>query len=370
MLCGLGEVGSEALELFSRSEGIDKIVASDINEEWGTKRMAVAAIGSVYQGFNKKFEFHKNDVNDIDATAKLLAEIKPDAIFLTVTNVSGLSHRRFLLSMPEDIRLKIRSARSGVELPFKLLLPAKFMQAVNKSGIQTHVVNCMLPDVVGPVLWNRFGFGPTVGMGNHDLIAAMITKYVSITEGVPLQDVTLYFVTSHAIFLHGTREGVPFFLKILVRGRDITSKYDVNWLIDECILPIPWRVAWEKPTYSFIAASGVKNIMAMLNDTNEYTHAPSPHGLVGGYPVRLSAMGAEVNLPEDLTLEQAISINEGTLKFDGIENIKRDGTVIYTDETYSIIKELGYDCKELPCDFAELESRSEEIKALYRKFAA
>ena len=42
----------------------------------------------------------------------------------------------------------------------------------------------------------------------------------------------------------------------------------------------------------------------------------------------------------------------------------------HTDESYNIMKELGYDCKELSCDFDELNSRSEEIKALYQKFAA
>ena len=108
--------------------------------------------------------------------------------------------------------------------------------------------------------------------------------------------------------------------------------------------------------------------MAMLNDTNEYTQAPSPNGLIGGYPVRLSGKGAKVILPKELTLEQAIKINEEGEKFDGVEKIKDDGTIVYTDKNYSIMKELGYDCKELPFD--EMESRGEELTALYKKLAA
>jgi len=114
-----------------------------------------------------------------------------------------------------------------------------------------------------------------------------------------------------------------------------------------------------------IAASAVKNMMAIIKDTNEHTHAPAPNGLIGGYPVRLSAKGAEVILPKELTLEQAIKINEDAEKSDGIEKIKDDGTIVYTDKTYSIMKELGYDCKEL--SFDELESRGKELETLMKR---
>ena len=84
--------------------------------------------------------------------------------------------------------------------------------------------------------------------------------------------------------------------------------------------------------------------------------------------MRLSAKGAEVILPQELTLEQAIKINEDGEKFDGVEQIKDDGTIVYTDKSYSILKELGYDCKELPFD--ELESRSKELQVFYKKLIA
>ena len=52
-------------------------------------------------------------------------------------------------------------------------------------------------------------------------------------------------------------------------------------------------------------------------------------------------------------------------KFDGIEKIKDDGTIVYTDKTYSAMKELGYDCKEL--SFDEMELRSEELETVRKK---
>ena len=115
-----------------------------------------------------------------------------------------------------------------------------------------------------------------------------------------------------------------------------------------------------------IAASAVKNMMAILEDTNEYTHASSPNGLIGGYPVRLSAKGAEIVLPEQVALDQAIKINESAERFDGVEKIKEEGTIIYTDKTYSIMKELGYDCREL--SFDELEAKGKELESLIERF--
>lgn len=366
MMCGLGEVGGWVLEFLARSEGVDRIVTSERNEEWGVFRTRLADIGALYQGFSKKLEFHRNDINDIDATAKLLDEIRPNVIFNSVTIQSPriLS----LTPLPKDIRDKLEFAGPSVWLPWNLLPAAKLTQAISKLGIQTHVVNIASPDVVNPALWKHFGFGPTVGAGNLDITAATVVKYVSITEGVPVHDVALYFVGSYTFFMYGPRAGVPFFLKILLMDQDITPKYDIDQLLQKWPVGLRPRVRGATAIYSDYAASAVKNVMAILRDTNEYTHAPAPKGLPGGYPVRLSARGAEVVLPKELTLEQAIKINEDGNKFGGVEKIKDDGTIIYTDKTYSIMKELGYDCKQLPFD--ELESRSEELKILYKKLAA
>jgi len=367
MIYGLGEVSAAASELLGRTEGVDRIVTADIDEELGAFRTNLAAISCVYQGFLKKFEFRRSDVSDIDATAKLLEEVKPDAILLGLTIQRPRVLR--LVPLPQDIREKVDMAGFGFWLPWHLVLPAKFMQAVEKSGIQTHVVNASFPDVVGPVIWKRFGFGPTVGLGNMDRVAASIARHVGIAEGVQLQDVTLYFVACHAISQCGSKTGVPFFLKILLGDRDVTSKYDVNWLTDYQGGCSPSSKVYQQfITNTVTGASGARNIMAIIGDTNEFTHSPSPNGLIGGYPLRLSAKGAEVVLPKELTLEQAIRINEEGERFDGIEKVKDDGTVVYTDQSYSIMRELGYDCKELPFD--EAESRSEELKVVYKKLAA
>jgi len=364
MQFGLGDVGMRALELLARSEGVDRIVTADINEKY-VYRMNGPATASTQQGFSKKFEFYTNDLTDVTATAKLLEKVRPAVILAVISTLAPrLARDPNIFPFPETVRDSLRAVGFGVELPFHLPLTCRLMQAVEKSGIETHVVNASFPDVVGPALWKHLGFGPTVGMGNHDHSVARITKYLSMAKAVPAQDITLYFVGSHALVERGGfgERDLPFFLKIVLGDRDITNEYDVNWLVHDC-MPVSMGSLGAST-----ASSGVRNVMAILRDTNEYAHAPSPNGLIGGYPVRLSAKGAEVVLPKELTLEQAIKINEDAQKFDGIEKIKDDGTIVYTDKAYSIMKELGYDCKEL--SFDELESRGEELLRLYRKLSA
>jgi hypothetical protein len=369
MLFGLGAVGEVALQILARMDGIDRIVATGRNEVLGTFKMKTAALGATYQQFSKKYEFFQNDASDIDATARLLEKIKPDVILL----VASLKSPQVLGTspMPAEARANFRAAGFGVQLPWQLLIPFKFMQALEKSGIDTTVINGSFPDVTGPALWNHFGFGPTMGMGNVDLTAAEIIRYVSDQENVPTHEVMLSLVSSHAFLVHGTRQEVPYFAKILLGDRDITDKYSVKSAVRAHGLGKATSADIQAATsyFNFVtASSAVRNIMAIVNNTNEYTHAPSPNGLIGGYPVRLGSKGAKVILPSDLSLEEAIEINKAAEKFDGIENIKDDGTVVFTDKTYSLMKELGYDCRELTFD--ELESRGRELTALIEKLQA
>ena len=367
MIFGLGRLGSWILEFLARSEGVDRIVTSDIDKEWGEYRTNVAAVGSVFQGITKKFEFLRSDVTNVGETANLLRQVKPDVI---VSSLS-LESPRVLREAPQykKIQDKVDEAGFGLFLPYHLFLPWKLTEAVHKAGIKTHIVNCSLPDIVHAAIWKHLGYGPTIGAANPDMIVGNITKYVSMTEGVPVKDVTVYFVSAHAIVDRGSKIGVPFFLKILLGDQDITHKYDTQWLTSDCLTSVYDRVAAGKTiVFSYIAASAVKNTMAILRDTNEFTHSPGPNGFVGGYPIRLSAKGVQIVLPKELTLEQAVKINEEAMKFDGVERIESDGTVVFTDRTYSLAKELGYDHQKLPFD--EIESRAKELKALSRKWLA
>ena len=368
IIFGLGDLGGWVLEFLARCEGVGTIIATDLREDWGVRKTNTAAIGAAQQGYDKTIKFHKCDVRDIDGTAELLKTINPDLIYSNVTLAGWLAMSKVVakvsLSSPDVVEKWDKSP--GARFPLQVVLVSKLMQAVKKSGITAPVLNNSFPDLVNPVLW-RNGLGPLVGAGNLDLVVGEIKRKISIAENVPMREITIGMIGAHCLYTQGTRTGVPFFLKILVRGKDITSKVDVDSLISERLTACPAsQLSWIGEPQ--VAASAVKNIMAILNDTNEYTHAPGPIGLPGGYPVRLGAKGVEIVLPEETTLEEAIKINLEGLKHEGVEELKDDGTVVITEEAYKVHKEvLGVDWREIR--YADMEDASKELLLALQKLA-
>ena len=94
----------------------------------------------------------------------------------------------------------------------------------------------------------------------------------------------------------------------------------------------PWPLPQGRDTHELSAAATADAVRALLRDEPTATHAPAPNGLPGGYPVRLSRRGVELDLPAHLTREEAIALNERAARFDGIERIEPDGTIVFTGE--------------------------------------
>lgn len=203
-----------------------------------------------------------------------------------------------------------------------------------------------------------------------DLIIPPLRKTVAEKLGIPMNNVEIQMIAHHYhgyyFPRHGTGCEAPYFLKIFVNQEDITNQFDIEMLVSE--IPKHARRPEGAAGQYVVAASSLKNIMEIYNDSGKITHAPGPQGLPGGYMVRLNRKGAEVVLPEGLTLDEAIRINEEAQKYDGIEAILEDGTVRYTDKSWSVLKELiGYDCKEMGVD--ESEERAKELREKFIAFA-
>ena len=110
-------------------------------------------------------------------------------------------------------------------------------------------------------------------------------------------------------------------------------------------------------------------MLGVLFDTKELGHAPGPNGLPGGYPIKLSADGVEVFLPEGLTLEEAVRINNEAQVFEGVESIEEDGTAVLTDQSASIFRTLlDFECKAYTVQ--ESEAKAKELDEKFKKWAA
>jgi hypothetical protein len=236
------------------------------------------------------------------------------------------------------------------------------MQAIRRADIKPLVINGAFSDVVNPAL-AKLNMAPDIGIGNVDNRIPAMRQITGSKLGVHPANVNVFWVACHYVSnrvpRHGNTGGAPHFLKIMVGDKDVTDEVGIDYVLEE--IPKTWKRPTGREASALVASSVVKNILAMIDDRDLITHSPGPQGLPGGYPVRIGAKGAQVFLPQGLTLEEAIKINKEGLKYDGIEDILDDGTIVFTEKSVGIMKEyLGYDCKSLKVE--EGEERAQELK--------
>ena len=344
LVIGLGDLGFHILQFLTRVTGISKIVAADVNKEIGLVKTRDAVFGASQQGFYPDTSFTPMNLYDIDETVEILQREKPTVI----CNVTSLMSWWVRHTLPAEVYKKLDEAGSGPWVPMHLSLTHCLMQAVKKSRIDTRVVNCSFPDGVNPIL-GKAGLAPTIGGGNTALLIPPIKMVVAEKLKIPMQSVDVSFVGHHSVVTTGMK--APYWVRIFADNRDVTDlfpKEKLGPLVIEARSRGMGATGWTGPPPQQATASCfLRNVFAIYFDKRELLHASGPHGLQGGYPVRLSYNNVDVVMPEGLTLKEAIQINADGAKFDGIEEIKSDGTLVLTDEAAKIMHEiLGYELQE------------------------
>jgi hypothetical protein len=166
-------------------------------------------------------------------------------------------------------------------------------------------------------------------------------------------------IGSHAFLGRGPE--VPHRLVLRVDGEDVTDRHDLATM-----LSWPEPIAWNRvDDFGLFAASAVKNALALLGDDDVRTHVSGAEGLPGGYPARVGRGRVRLDLPRDIDRREAIAINERAAAWDGIEQIRDDGTVLYTEQARDAMAQLGYPYETV--EFDRLAAQSEALSSLYER---
>jgi len=244
------------------------------------------------------------------------------------------------------------------------LLPATLLtEAVGRSGIETHTVNVAFPDVVNVALWRHFGFGPRAGAGNVEVCAAWVLRYAMEATGAAAADIEVSLVGSHALLAKGTE--VPHYFRLEISGHDVTDDFDLDHILKTWPEPTDWGRA---DVFSLFAASAVKNAVALVGDTMAASHVTAPDGLPGGYPARIGRGEIHLDLPDGIDRSQAVALNDEAARWDGIDRIESDGTVVYTDAARDAMAEIGYDCAAVAFD--GLAEHADRLLQFYDRLTA
>ena len=107
----------------------------------------------------------------------------------------------------------------------------------------------------------------------------------------------------------------------------------------------------------------MKNLLALIGDHEARTHVSGPLGLPGGYPAIISPDGIELDLPPEINRATAVDLNTQAARWDGIERIEDDGTVIYTDRARDAMGELGLVDPDV--HFDDIAEHADQLSDLY-----
>jgi hypothetical protein len=365
LFVGLGELGSQIFDLFVRIPGKHTFLVGGRNERYLHERTNLSILAATQLGFNSDVSCRYLDLQNIEQTAQTIEHFQPDIIFCAAT----LQRWGIISALPKPFSEKLYTAQMGPWLPMHLTLMYKLMQAVKQTGQAIKVINASFPDIANVVL-SKAGLAPITGVGDIANNIPALRKSIALKLSKPLERVEIRFFAqrflSYRMSRLGNSGGAPFHLVALVDGNDVTRLLDMETIFD--LLPTKFKRIGGTAGQLMTAASATVVFDGLVNNAKMMTHVPGPNGLPGGYPVIVNEEGVEIVLPEGLTLEQAIRINEDSMKFDGVERIDNDGTVYFTEQNMAILKEtFGYECKRMP--LSEVEDRARELYAKYQEFA-
>ena len=335
----MGELATHLLEAVARTNIFGTIVVASRDIEKAQKRTNNAVLGAGIEGFFPRVIAEQIDVHSNDCSMRI-REIQPDFIF----------------SAPSLLPWW-KLAPDGIDIPFAgytalhLSLMHKFRNHIAQAGVKSVWIGASFPDVINAML-NRTGFGPDYGIGNVQEPIAKIQMGVGRALNCAPKDVDVKLVAQHAFeyFVLSDKKPdklPPYLLKATLGDKDVTQIAES--VIREAF-PFPYDLHFNRIT----ASSGLVALHALTGEAEKSIHLPGIGALVGGYPVRASKSCVKIDLPDNWSLEQAIAVNEASLKWDGIDEMTQDGTIVFTVETQqALCKLLGKKIETLSTETAQ-----------------
>ena len=339
LFISMGELATHLLEAVARAEIFDTVVVASRDLEKALKRANNATLGAGIEGYFPRVIAEQLDVHSSDFSTRL-REINPDFIF------SAPSLLPWWKLAPDRIDIPFAGYTA-----LHLSLMQKFRNQIATANVNSVWIGASFPDVINAML-NRTGFGPDYGIGNVQEPIAKIQMGVGRVLNCSPKDVEVKLVAQHAFeyFVLNDRKPVelpPYLLKASVSDRDVTQ---IAEDVLREVFPFPYDLHFNRVT----ASSALVALHAVTGETQRAIHLPGIGALVGGYPVRAGKSGIKIDLPDEWSLEDAIAVNEASLKWDGIDEVTEDGTIVFTVETQKALRELlGKNIETLSAETAQ-----------------
>lgn len=366
LIVGGGNLCLQILQILAPRNRFDFYVASR-DLEGATRLCNLVRLGALQMDVNPSISpCHMNLIEaNIDQNAATLSAIKPDI----VVNCASLQSCRIITQLPRSSFEALDKARLGPWLPMHLAPAYALMRAVRQSGVRALTVNVAFPDAVNAAL-DKVGLAPDVGAGNIANLVPATRCAIAKLAGCGPDKVRVKLIGQHYFSHYALRAGLPevanFHLCYWVDGVEWTGEFSARNIFDR--VATDFRRLGGVDGQFLTATSAVKVIENLFALDEAETHAPGPHGLPGGYPVRIGMGQVLLSLPYGVRRAEAISANQLGQQQDGIDLIGADGRVVFGLEQMTVMESLlGFFMPQM--QVAEAASWAAELASKYKSFA-
>lgn len=336
LIVGGGNLCLQILQILAPRDTFHIYVASR-NLEKTTGLCNLVRLGALQLGVVSSITPLEMELSDISRTAASIARIRPDII----VNCATLQSWRIITELPTPFFVALDQAQFGPWLPMHLVPAYDLMRAVKQSGVRSVTINAAFPDTVNVVL-DKVGMAPDVGIGNvANLVPAIRSAIAKLDECTPDQ-VQVKLIAQHYFSHFVPRGGLPseanYRLSYSIKGVEQARKFQ-DAEIFRCVRTDFQRLGGVAGQF-LTAASAVTVISNILSPEEVEAHAPGPHGLPGGYPVKIGLGRVLLSLPRGLSRADAIAINQRCQRQDGIHSIDADASVTFESEQMAVMETL------------------------------
>ncbi|MEU2561477.1 hypothetical protein ABZ626_19395 [Streptomyces longispororuber] len=309
---------------------------------------ALAAGHAALAGTRVAFVPHSAGLSPAERLRPLLRAQRPALLVVCASPQSPAEAR----TRDSDWARLLRRAGFGATLPLQAALVRESVLACADASPGTQVVNACFPDLVNPALHGA-DLPVLCGLGNVATLATGVRARLGVRD-----DSRLALLAHHAHLsapedprdeATGWLDGTP-----LTGLRDVLGE----------VRAMPRDFLNELGAHSAVPA-----LHALTDPSASYAgHLPAPHGLPGGYPVRIDGAALTLRLPPGLSPAEAVAFHREREHLDGI-GLGEDGLLRFTPGTHAVLRAHGADLPEAfaPADLPDLSRHLLHLRERLRR---
>lgn len=292
------------------TEPVEVTIAGRNRERLNWLRTAANARAALF-GTAARFTTHVVDLLAPDAADDVLAVSDPRIV---VQAASIQTSQVIAQSGNAWARLVAEGGLSATAV-FQALISSRVAAAITRRGQPVTLVNCGFPDVVNGLI-RALGHDVACGMGNVAILSNVFAGSVAMAPRADIKVLAHYQNLAAWRRRPEERGGRP--PRVWVDGAEIADVF--GSFADIQLTP--------EPVIEISGASGVPMLLAMAASRAWRGHVPGPHGLPGGYPVRLEDGTLRLDLPPGIEQDEAVVWNASFEEDNGM--VVEDGHVAFT----------------------------------------